>query len=409
MNENTKKALVIGASEEAEFAIKSAQRRGYYVVAMDGNPEAKGFAFSDRSIVVDIRDKNALIEGLKGYRPHVILPVPIGRYLTATGMMNDFFGLKGVSEESAILCTDKYSFHQTLHRAGLRDGECLLLNEGERRQEAIEEANGYLKRSTFKDVILKPRYGSGSRGVALISSDENVADYFSDALELDEDLILEPAYPGCEYGVDGIVCDGVFNIVLLREKIISEAPYRQAVAYIANHVDRQKYEKARCYLQAIADVLGFRDCVIHCDLIWDGGDFKVIEVSARPSGHNLHNLFVPIVTGVNMIDRFIDICEGCARGPVVTSGNNDVYLIGYYDRGEGNLLSVPSSEAVLERFADKMIDCTMCMKPGRVECVKEGHGLMSRGRFVIRGDSRENVLATRDQVLDFVFNDMVGR
>ena len=45
------------------------------------------------------------------------------------------------------------------------------------------------------------------------------------------------------------------------------------------------------------------------------------------------------------------------------------------------------------------------MNAGFIEQTKEGHGLMSRGYFVISGDSREDVLNTRDRVLDFVFAD----
>ena len=405
MKNDEKRALVIGASEEAEFAIKTAQRRGYFVVAVDGNPEAKGFAFADKTIVADIKDGDRLKECLAGYEPQVVLPVPIGRYLTATGLINDYLGLKGVSEKSAMLCTDKYAYHQALQEDGLRDGECLLLEMGISRQEALEQCNEYLQRSEYENVIIKPRFGSGSRGVAMLSRDEDVSDYLVCPSTLDEDLILEPAYPGDEYGVDGMVRDGVLTLVLLREKIISEAPYRQAVAYIANHVDAGKREIARSYLQKIATLIGLRDCIIHCDLMWTGADFKVIEISARPSGHNLHNLFVPTVTGINMIDCFIDMCEGLDEDRLSATTSDKVFLIGYYDHQEGNLLSVPSAEAILEKFADEMVVCKMDMKPGFVERTKEGHGLMSRGHFVVRGDSREDVLNTREAVLSFVFED----
>ena len=405
MMSDKKRALVIGASEEAEYAIKSAQQRGYYVAAVDGNPDAKGLVFADMSIITDIRDKECLKESIEAFQPQVVLPVPIGRYLTATGVVNDEYGLKGVSEKSAQLCTDKYEFHQLLHQHGLRDGNCLLLPAGESRQSAVEKSAEYLRYSDYPNIILKPRYGSGSRGVAMVSVGDDIADYFTSSSVLDEDLIIEPAYPGSEYGADGIICNGELSLVLLREKIISEAPYRQAVAYMANHVGEWQSEIARSYLQRIVSVLGFEDCIIHCDLMWSGSDFKVIEISARPSGHNLHNLFVPIATGVNMIDCFIDICEGHGAESIRVNNSDKVFLIGYFDHQEGMLLSVPSSKDILAEFESKMIVCNISMQPGFVERTKEGHGLMSRGYFVISGDSREDVLSTRGAVLDFVFAD----
>ena len=405
MNNDEKRALVVGASEEAVYAIRSAQQRGYFVAAIDGNPEAKGLAFADRQIIADIRDRECLKKSIEGYQPQVVLPVPIGRYLTATGVINDAYGLKGVSEDSALLCTDKFEFHQLLHQHGLRPGECLLLKAGERRQDAVDKCEEYLNASEYENVIVKPRFGSGSRGVAMVHVGDEIADYLSFSSTVDEDIILEPAYPGSEYGVDGIVRNGELNIVLLREKIISEAPYRQAVAYIANHVGERQLDIARDYLQKIVNLLEFQDCIIHCDLMWSGEDFKVIEISARPSGHNLHNLFVPIVTGVNMIDCFIDICEGRGGISIIKNNTDKVFLIGYYDHQEGKLLSAPSSDDVFAQFAKEMVACEMDMKPGFIERTKEGHGLMSRGYFVVSGNSREEVLNTKDAVLDFVFAD----
>ncbi len=405
MMNGRKKALVIGASEEAEYAIRSAQRRGYFVTAVDGNPEAKGLAFADKSIIADITDSDCLIKSIGGYQPQVVLPVPIGRYLTATGVINDYYNLKGVSEKSAILCTDKYSFHQILHQNGLRDGECLLISAGESWQNAIDRCDEYLKNTSYESLILKPRYGSGSRAVSMISVGENVADYLEYSPVIDEDMLLEPAYPGHEYGVDGIVCDGTLNLILLREKIISEAPYRQAIAYIANHVGDEQFEIARDYLQKVVSLLGFKYCVIHCDLMWDGEVFRIIEISARPSGHNLHNLFVPTVTGINMIDCFIDICEGRGQECIHKRGGDEVFLIGYFDHQEGTLLSLPPSEAIVEKFANSMVAFRMEMNPGYIERSKEGHGLMSRGYFIIKGDSREDVLNTREKMLDYVFAD----
>ena len=42
----------------------------------------------------------------------------------------------------------------------------------------------------------------------------------------------------------------------------------------------------------------------------DKGNPFVIEMSARPSGHRLHDLFTPMVTRVDMISDFIDYALG---------------------------------------------------------------------------------------------------
>lgn len=81
--------IVIGASDEAIYAIKKAQSKGITVLAFDGDEHAAGLQYADEAFVVDIRDVNNIIKVIdeKGIQPKdmFVLPVPIGRYLISTG------------------------------------------------------------------------------------------------------------------------------------------------------------------------------------------------------------------------------------------------------------------------------------------------------------------------------------
>ncbi|MBQ4284433.1 MAG: hypothetical protein IJB96_10970, partial [Lachnospira sp.] len=163
-----KTALVIGASSESRYAIETAKKRGYKVVAFDGNPDAPGLSWADKGIVTDIRDANNILEHFNSWdmpAPSFVLPVPIGRYLTSTGSVNDALGLKGISHKAANLCTDKYEFHCTLADAGLRNGYCMLIPAG-------DSADILSTDNIPLPFILKPRFGSGSRGVYLVENVE---------------------------------------------------------------------------------------------------------------------------------------------------------------------------------------------------------------------------------------------
>ena len=162
-------AAVIGASSESIYVINKAKELGLKVIALDGNPEAPGLKAADASFVVDIRDPQKVFEILDrdGNKPDVVLPVPIGRYLTTTGAVNDKYNLCGVSFDAANVCTDKYEFHKILAEEGLRNAELYLIPAGEENTD-IDEIN------TIYPVIVKPRFGSGSRGVEMFNTPQEL-------------------------------------------------------------------------------------------------------------------------------------------------------------------------------------------------------------------------------------------
>ena len=127
-----KRALVIGANEEAVFSIRTAQRHGLWVDAMDGNEKAKGLPAADEAYPVDINDLTRVFEITDRLQPCVVVPAPIGHCLTTIGAVNDRYHLAGVSQAAAEKCTDKYRFHQAMREAGLRNVELVLLKEGQK-------------------------------------------------------------------------------------------------------------------------------------------------------------------------------------------------------------------------------------------------------------------------------------
>ena len=134
--ETQKKAIIIGASEEALHTIEKAHENGLFVTALDGNPSAGGLAAADKALVVDISDEKATIEAVRKENPDFVLTVPIGRYLTTIGMVNDALQLPGISRKMAEKCTDKWLFHETLAQKDLRNCHCYRTSEIKKDQHA---------------------------------------------------------------------------------------------------------------------------------------------------------------------------------------------------------------------------------------------------------------------------------
>lgn len=385
MSDRQPVGVVVGASSESLHALALARRLGMYTLAIDGNPQAEGLPAAHRGIVADIRDPQALAAALGGTVPDVVIPVPIGRYLIAGAALNDRFDLPGVREAAAQRCTDKWLFHCTLHPLGLRRADCRLLGTAEDRAAAGDFP---------LPAILKPRTGSGSRGVVRVDTPAALAEALA-TLPDSEDYLIETAVAGQEYGLDAAVIGGRFTPVLLRKKLNTPPPHCQCVGYFSQQPGTARFTAAAAAAEQAAAALGIDNAILHADLIEAEDGFFPIELSARPAGHDLHNLFTPLVTGVDTVENYLRFALGQPYDfrPRHYHGG----LIRFFDFGGCTITSVPAEKELCARYPLAAYRCTLL--PGDTLAPVQDGTVMHRGYFVLQGDDEAVLTAQADALL----------
>ena len=408
------KAAIIGASEEALHTIEKAHEYGLTVVALDGNGKAPGLSAADKALVVDISDEEETIKAVREEKAAFVLTVPIGRYLTTIGAVNDALTLPGISKEMAVLCTDKYSFHKTLFEQGLRSCHCYGVGNhlgDETPNDVLAEklVNGEIPLAF--PAILKPRFGSGSRGIHMLNRREELERALQEAEG--ESYVLEECIEGEEYGVDGAMVGSDFQMVLLRYKRNTPPPARQAVAYFSVQPADPFYEQVKVYMQRVTACLGLRECLLHADLIrGENGPF-VIELSARPSGHNLHNLFTPLCTGVDVAEEYIKYRMG--KPLCFVPKQTKSMMIHYFDM-QGEVKQVPDQVQVeqtlkeLHQISENGLPEVSLIKwechiiaGEALQPVSDGHSLMGRGYFILEGDDQKELALCAEKIKRMFF------
>lgn len=392
------KAGIIGAGSESLHTIEMAHKHGLSVCAFDGDKNALGLSVADKGIVQDIRNVSETVHLISSEKIDFLLVAPIGYILTTVGAVNDALELPGISEKAAKICTDKYLFHQELSKEGLRKCDCHLL-EGKGSKEEIWNLVIKEVRNMSFPVILKPRFGSGSRGIHFISEMEEIEKLKEQVLNEKtegtgvfgdyEDYILEECISGEEYGVDGAVTKEGFEMVLLRKKDNTPLPDRQAVAYYSVDSTEDSYQIICPYITAIVQSLDLKECLLHADVILSANGPFVIEMSARPSGHNLHNLFTPLATGIDMAEQYILYRMGKEYSfkPVYTKK----LMIHYFDM-VGKVCRILSAKEIEQLTGRKVLAYECTLKVGDVlEPVSNGHGLMGRGYYVLEGETSDEL------------------
>lgn len=383
--------VVIGASKDAVHIIKKAKENGIYVVALDGNPNAEGFLYADKQIVVDISDLEKVCQKIDIIKPDFIMPVPIGRYLTTIGYINEKYHLKGIGYSATIYSTDKYLFHERLANSGLRNVKIYLVNK----EMSLEN----LKISY--PAIMKPRFGSGSRDVFYITNDIELEQAYKYAIKVNEDFVLEEVVNGEEYGVDGAVINGRLEITLLRKKMITPLPIRQAIANFSLTKITENtnlLEKVQSKLKKVIEKLEYENCIIHADLIIKENEIFIIEIAPRPSGHYLHNVFVPYATGIDIAEEYIKFLldKKCCFLP------KSVYCmqIRFFDFENVVIKKVPTFEELKRNKKCNILKWICNIKDGDyIEKVIDGHSIMGRGFFIIEGENEEDLIQQSEWIL----------
>ncbi len=77
-----KKLMILGASVLQIPAILEAKKMGLYVIAVDMNPNAEGFSYADKKLVVSTTDTEKVLEEAKKNKIDGIITIASDRPMT---------------------------------------------------------------------------------------------------------------------------------------------------------------------------------------------------------------------------------------------------------------------------------------------------------------------------------------
>lgn len=385
--------LSIGAGKEQVAIINKAKECGHYVIAIDGNSKAEGLKIADEYSVIDISKEKEVIDFAKINNVEGVLQAPIGRFLTTIGAVNDELGLVGISKEAALNCVDKVRTNKILIENNIR---CA-------RQESFKakNLNELIDRiNKFKiPCIIKPRFGSGSVGVCVIQSKSEINKISKEHLleNPSHEILLEEIINGKEFGVDFVVIDNKGYLILVREKKITDFPFRQEVAFIGPaELDEKHYEEIYKVMDKATRSLGINNTLVHADLMINDIGVEVIEISGRPSGLGLSSKLVPLSTGIDYLGIGLKIIT---KEDIDKLEFDDIdkqtVAIAFFNLPEGKILSLPNikNNDVLEYVNNLNIGDIITK-------VRNGRDLINRGYIVIKGRTIFNTLAKYEKIID---------
>lgn len=290
--------IAVGAGRWQQPGIHAARAAGLKVLAIDGLADAPGLASGDRSLVVDIRDADAVIAAVvaTGICPAGAIAFCNEAGMLTTAALREHFDLPCARANVTKAVTNKGVQRARWTAAGLPCPLWFVVRSADEVPTALEQING--------TAIFKPVDSAGSRGVTVVAPGEPWQTAFDAALKgsLSGEVIIESFIVGLEHTVETFTHDSQTHVLAVTEKkkvpgTSNTVAYELASAQLG---EAKRLEAADIVTRALA-ALSYTHGPGHTEfLLTPEGDIYLVESAGRGGGFMVADGIVPQTSGFDM-------------------------------------------------------------------------------------------------------------
>lgn len=300
-----KKVLILGASILQLPAIRKAKALGYCVGVVDYNPKAIGIAEADEYFNVSTIDVDGVVNVAEAFRPDGIMTLATDMPMRAVAKACEVCGLPGISSDTAVKATDKGEMIKAFEAAGVEHPWYYIVP-------ARSELAKVMDKITYP-CIMKPTDNSGSRGVVLCHSREELESEYEYSLRESRGgaVIIEEYLQGPEFSIEVMVVDGVPHVLQITDKLTTGAPHFVEMGHSQpTRQSEENREKIRDLACRAVKAVGIRVGPAHVEMILTKDGPKMVELGARMGGDCITTHLVPLSTGIDMVGCTIRLACG---------------------------------------------------------------------------------------------------
>ena len=345
-----KTVVLLGASADQVFAIKTAQAMGLKVLTFDMNPESPGFALADDHAVISTRDVPKLKAYLDEYRAAggradgvMVMGSDIPQVVVA---LAEHLGTPHIPMEAALLSVNKYEMKRRFAERGVPAPWFSMVR-------SVEELHGFIEERGYP-LIIKPLDRSGARGVFVLTNDCDVDALYADSMSqgFSSEVMVEEFLPGLQISTETIMYKGrgftpgfadrnYEHLERFAPRIIENG------GLVPSTVDAETRLAVEALIEKAALALGVTDGVVKGDVVLAAAGPVMIEMATRLSGGDFCESLVPLGIGVNYVEAAIKIAIG--EEPALDSLNprfEQAVANRYFFPAPGRLVAIDGVEEV---------------------------------------------------------------
>jgi phosphoribosylglycinamide formyltransferase 2 len=276
LKSNSTKIMLLGSGELGKEVVIEAQRLGIETIAVDSYPNAPAHLVANRAYVINMKDKDELLEVIRRERPDFILPEIEALNIDALIEAEDE-GFHVIPNANAVKLTmnRKHIRQFAAKELGLKTSKYRFVSEFEAFEKAVDEIG--------IPCVVKPVMSSSGHGQSIVKTKDEIQKAWEGAKEARGDaseLIVEEFVP-FDYEItlltvrtekETLFCEPIGHIQKDGDYVLSwqPAPMKEALL-----------QKAKEMAKQVTDGLGGRG-LFGVEFFIKGDEVYFSELSPRP-------------------------------------------------------------------------------------------------------------------------------
>lgn len=265
--------LSLGAGRDQMLLLRAIKNEGHRAAAVDIRSDAEGVSLCDSFKAYSNRDVEAVTAYARWLGVSAIM-VAGSEVADVGACASHALGLHGISIAAAIACKDKLWQKQVLMAAGVPCTAPTLVYNG--------AAKTLFDQFGCK-VVVKPRKGSGSRGVTYVDNPMELSAAILNAETIHPDALMEAYCPGPQLSVESLVYDGICTTPCVVDRWYP--PGRPVFNEVGGSWPSD-HDTAEVHgvMALAAKALGIHQGTLKADMVVTEDGPKIIECTPRLSG-----------------------------------------------------------------------------------------------------------------------------
>lgn len=350
MEENN--ILILGAGTYQVPLIQAVKQLGYRAIVASTPGRYPGFKIADEVAYIDTRDVDKLLSYAQEKKIAAVVSACTDVSMPALGAINEEMGLAGIGRRTAYLSTNKIAMKNAFIDYGVKTARFEVLKVDSAEPESVD----LVATKIGYPVIMKAIDSSGSRGITIINSKEDIPraiDNMKNSTHSNEYLI-EELLEGIEFGIQAFVQNGKIEFVMPHGDMLFHGSTAVPMGHYVPYGDQRLRDRARIETERAVQALGIENGALNIDAILMDDEVYIFEVGARAGATCL-----PELVSERYQMNYYEVLVRQALGETVAIPNETEVSV-------AGLILCPERTGVVQdvNLDDERVNITLDVNPG---------------------------------------------